>query len=83
MPDADFSNWFFTQGVLGVMALLSIIVNIALWRAYQAALNKTTDTQDARLEDQKEDRSARFEVDRRIATTLELINEKIKSGRGQ
>lgn len=68
---------------MGVMALLSIIVNVALWRALQAATNKVTETQDSRLADHKEDRKDRLDVDRRIATSLELINDKIEVGRGR
>lgn len=83
MPDAEFTNWFFTQGVLGVMSFISIVANIVLWRALQAATNKVTETQDSRLGDQKEDRKDRLDVDRRIATSLELINDKIEVGRGR
>lgn len=83
MIDAEISKYFITQGVLGVLALISMIVNVVLWRAYQNAQTKTVTTQDARLDDQKEDRKDRLDVDRRIATSLELINEKIEVGKGR
>lgn len=83
MPDAELTKWFIAQGAIGVMALVSLIVNIVLWKAYQNAQNKTVETQDARLGDQKEDRKDRLDVDRRIATSLELINDKIRVGKSR
>ena len=81
MPDAELTKWFIAQGAIGVMALISLAVNIVLWKALQKAQDKTTETQDARLLDQKEDKKDRLDVDRRIATSLELMNDKIQIGK--
>lgn len=83
MPDPELTKWFIAQGAIGVMALISIIVNIVLWKSLQKAQDRTVETQDARLADQKEDRKDRLDVDRRIATSLELINDKIQVGKAR
>lgn len=77
----EITRWLISQGAIGIMAMLSMGINIVLWRENKSLRYHYDAIQESRLNDAREDRRDRLDVDRRTATSLELINEKIRIGK--